>query len=348
MNADDIQALLQWYRATRRDLPWRRTRNIYRIWVSEVMLQQTQVATATPYYRRFLARFPTVAALAAAPLDDVLKAWEVGYYGRARNLHAAARQVVTAHGGRVPRTPAAFRRLPGVGDTSPPRCSASPPGSRCRWWTATCCGCGPAGAASARGRPDGPRPEPDPPRAGRRDPPAAPGDQALMELGARVCAAPRCAECPLAVRCAARRAGVAAALPVRAARRVAPLRRVVVAVIVRRGRMFIQQRPADGFLGGLWEFPRRQDRAGRDARGGAGARVPRGDRRGAGGGRAAGGGAARVQPLSGAPARVRLPAGARRQAPPGGPAAGVTRRNWTTTPSPGRTEALPAAAGAPV
>lgn len=260
MNTDDIQALLQWYCATRRDLPWRRTRNIYRIWVSEVMLQQTQVAAATPYYRRFLARFPTVAALAASPLDDVLKAWEgLGYYGRARNLHAAARQVVTAHGGRVPRTPATFRRLPGVGDyiaAAVLSIAAGEPlpvvdGNVLRVWARWRCLREDVRTARARNRI-------------RRElaaviPAAAPGDfnQALMELGARVCVprTPRCAECPLARRCAARRTGEAAALPVRAVRRAAPLRRVVVAVIVRRGRVFIQQRPADGFLGGLWEFP---------------------------------------------------------------------------------------------
>ena len=108
--------LLGWFRKHRRDLPWRRTRDPYRIWVSEVMLQQTQVATALPYYERFVRRFPTVVALARATDQEVLKAWQgLGYYRRARNLHAAARAIAREHGGRVPDDPAAFAALPGVG-----------------------------------------------------------------------------------------------------------------------------------------------------------------------------------------------------------------------------------------
>jgi A/G-specific adenine glycosylase len=260
MTRDDVRALLRWYRTTRRDLPWRRTRDAYRIWISEVMLQQTQVATVVPYYERFLARFPDVAALAAAALDDVLKAWEgLGYYGRARHLHAAAGQVVAAHAGRVPLDPAAFRRLPGVGDyiaAAVLSIAAGEPlpvvdGNVLRVWARWRCLREDVRTARLRGRI-------------RRElaaviPAAAPGDfnQALMELGARVCAprSPRCAECPLAPRCEARRAGAAAELPMRVPRRKVPLVRIAVAVIVRRGRVFIQRRPDEGLLGGLWEFP---------------------------------------------------------------------------------------------
>ena len=110
------EALLGWYRANRRDLPWRRTRDPYAIWISESMLQQTRVETVIPYYERFLARFPDAAALAGAELDDVLELWTgLGYYSRARNLHRAAQAVVERHGGALPDDPEALRALPGVG-----------------------------------------------------------------------------------------------------------------------------------------------------------------------------------------------------------------------------------------
>src|SRR5881396_2515557 len=108
--------LLAWYDANKRPLPWRQTRDPYRIWVSEVMLQQTRIAAATPYYAAFLRRFPTLRSLAAADADEVLAAWSgLGYYRRARHLHEAARAVVRDHAGRVPDDPATFSRLPGVG-----------------------------------------------------------------------------------------------------------------------------------------------------------------------------------------------------------------------------------------
>ncbi|MCZ7539472.1 MAG: A/G-specific adenine glycosylase [Anaerolineae bacterium] len=109
-------ALIAWFAAHREDLPWRRSRDPYGVWVSETMLQQTQVATVIPYFERFMARFPTISALAAAPLDDVLKLWEgLGYYSRARHLHRAAQIVVAEHGGQLPSDSAALRRLPGIG-----------------------------------------------------------------------------------------------------------------------------------------------------------------------------------------------------------------------------------------
>src|SRR5690606_7561756 len=108
--------LLAWYRESRRELPWRRTRDPYAIWVSEIMLQQTRVAVVVPYWERWMQRFPTAAALAAAPLDEVLSAWSgLGYYRRARDLHRGAREVVARYGGRLPDTAAALRELPGIG-----------------------------------------------------------------------------------------------------------------------------------------------------------------------------------------------------------------------------------------
>ena len=110
-----MQKLAQWYNDNRRILPWRKSRNPYRIWVSEILLQQTQVETVRPYYHRFLKQFPTVRQLANAPLDDVLKAWEgCGYYARARNLHKAAKLIVE-NGGKFPKTSADWIQLPGIG-----------------------------------------------------------------------------------------------------------------------------------------------------------------------------------------------------------------------------------------
>jgi len=254
------RALLRWYGRNRRDLPWRRTRDPYAIWVSEAMLQQTRVETVIPYYERFLERFPDVRALASADLDDVLGQWAgLGYYGRARNLRAAARALVDEHGGRLPRDAAALRRLPGVGrytagavasiafdrpepvlDGNVKRVLARLLAIRAdvgrsevaeRLW-------GHAGELAA-----GPRP----------------GDlnQALMELGATVCTprAPRCEACPLARRCAARRAGDPEAIPARAPRRAVPEVAAVACWLVRGGRVLVVRRPPRGLMGGLWELP---------------------------------------------------------------------------------------------
>jgi A/G-specific adenine glycosylase len=254
------QRLLAWYRASRRDLPWRRTRDPYAIWISEAMLQQTRVQTAIPYYERFLARFPDAAALAAAEPDEVLGAWAgLGYYSRARNLQRAARAVVAEHAGRLPGSAEELRRLPGIGrytagaiasiafdrpepvvDGNVARVLARVLGirdeirSRCageQLWAAA--------GALARG--------------------PHPGDlnQALMELGATLCSprAPRCAECPLARRCEAHASGNPEALPVRA-RRSAPREvEAVAALVMRRGRALAVRRPPRGLLGGLWELP---------------------------------------------------------------------------------------------
>ncbi len=224
------------------------------------MLQQTQVTTVVPYYRRFLERFPTVASLAAAPLGEVLKAWEgLGYYARARHLHQAAQEIVQKHGGRLPASYAELRTLPGFGD-----------------YTAG------AVAAIAFGQPvpavDGNvkrvlarlfalREDVSRGPAARRlkdvaaalVDSAAPGDwtQALMELGATVCLPqlPACPLCPVNELCQARQLGLERELPVRPARKTLPHFNVTAAVIRREGRVLIAQRPPEGRLGGLWEFP---------------------------------------------------------------------------------------------
>lgn len=253
--------LLAWYTEHRRNLPWRETRDPYRIWVAEVMLQQTQVATVIPYYERFLARFATVEALAAAPLDDVLKLWEgLGYYSRARHLHAAARKVVSEFDGRIPDTMEGLLSLPGTG-----RYTASAvlsiasgqdvpaadgnvrrvlsrvyaidedvtrgPGQRRLWQLAE--SLVPAGQA---------------------------GDfnQALMDLGATVCTprAPSCHQCPLAEECQAYQRGQQELFPIRKPRHPLPHYEVTAGVVWNSdGRFLIAQRPPEGLLGGLWEFP---------------------------------------------------------------------------------------------
>jgi A/G-specific adenine glycosylase len=254
------KSLLDWYRRSNRDLPWRRTRDPWAIWVSEVMLQQTQVATVIPYYQRFLARFPDVAAAAAASLDDVLKHWEgLGYYARARNLHAAARRVVDEYGGEIPRDPDAFRKLPGVGEYiaaavpsiafGVPRAVVDGNVKRviARLFALDESIDHRAGAKRIRELAD------ELLDAG------SPGDlnQAMMELGATVCrpATPACDACPVASWCAAFAAKKTTAYPVRSEKRVVPHQRIAVGVVERDGRVLITRRKESGMLGGLWEFP---------------------------------------------------------------------------------------------
>lgn len=253
--------LLRWYDTHRRALPWRETHDPYRIWVSEVMLQQTQVRTVIPYYEAFLARFPSLADLAMASLDEVLRVWEgLGYYARARNLHAAARRIMAEHGGQMPACYAALRRLPGMGDYIAGAIASIAFGE-----------CVPAVDANARrvlirlyAIPE----EATRPATLRRLrayaqallPCDRPGDfnQALMELGAMVCTpqSPRCGECPWRAACRAYALGIQETLPRRRTR--TPLPHVTVTAGVIRGadgRVLIAQRRPDAMLGGLWEFP---------------------------------------------------------------------------------------------
>jgi A/G-specific adenine glycosylase len=253
--------LLAWFDRHRRDLPWRRDRNPYRIWVSEVMLQQTTVAAAAPYFERFLAAFPNLADLAAADEQDVLRLWEgLGYYRRARHLHRAARRLAAEHGGKLPDDPAVWRGLPGVGryilgavlsqafDRRLPIVEANSLRVLCRLF----------GYA-------------DDPRSGEGQrwlwakaeellPAKRVGDfnQALMELGALVCTpvSPRCGECPVAGECIARQRGLQDVIP----RKPAPPETVAVrevALAVRRGpRVLLAQRPPDARRwANMWEFP---------------------------------------------------------------------------------------------
>jgi len=252
--------LAAWYRRRRRDLPWRRTRDPYAVWVAEVMLQQTRVATVIPYYERFLAAFPDVRALAEAPLERVLKVWEgLGYYARARNLHRAARRLLREHDGRLPADAAALRRLPGIGPYTAgaiasiafgrdePVLDGNVARVLCRLFRLR----GDPRAARTRDRLWR--------LAGRivRNGRAGLVNQALMDLGATVCTPcePQCRACPVAPLCAAREHGEQRLLPRRGPRRPVPHHEAAVGVILRGRRLLIGRRPADGLLGGLWEFP---------------------------------------------------------------------------------------------
>jgi len=253
-------ALLRWYDAQARDLPWRRTRDPYAIWVSEVMLQQTQVSVVLPYWTAFLARFPDVTALARASLDEVLAAWRgLGYYARARNLHTAAKAVVERHGGRLPRDVEALRALPGFGRYTVGAVASIAFGRQVPLVDGNVARVlarlfGIEGATGDAGREKQLWALAEALVEGER-----PGDwnQALMELGATVCRPeqPTCLLCPLRSRCVALAAGTVADIPapkLAIARR--PLHLAVAAV--RRGEeLLLVRRDGTGLFGGLWELP---------------------------------------------------------------------------------------------
>ena len=252
--------LLRWYDANRRDLPWRRTRDPYAIWISEAMLQQTRVETVIPYWERFLDAFPDVGSLARADLDDVYALWTgLGYYSRARNLKRAAETVVADHDGALPDTVEGLERLPGIGrytagavasiafDREAPLVDGNVVRVFTRWLgireesgsKAVVDALWESAAALVRG--------------------ARPGDlnQALMELGATVCTpkSPACLACPIRRGCDAHARGDAAELPRKASRRAPRTLRAVAAWIEREGRILAVRRPETGLMAGLWELP---------------------------------------------------------------------------------------------
>jgi A/G-specific adenine glycosylase len=255
------RSALAWYRRSARNLPWRKTRDPYSIWVSEVMLQQTRVATVEAYYRRFLATFPDIESLAAADEQRVLRLWEgLGYYRRARQLHKAARVIVRDYGGRFPKDPATVRSLPGIGrytagailsiafDLREPALDGNAVRVLSRLLAYT-------GDVT---RSDGQRllwtfAESLLPRRNVGE-----LNQALMELGSEICLprAPRCHECPVAPLCSARLQGREDSIP----RNGKPVRYEDVretAVVVRRaGRVLLRRCQADERWSGLWDFPR--------------------------------------------------------------------------------------------
>lgn len=254
------QRVLRWFEKNQRLLPWRQTRDPYAIWVSEVMLQQTQVATVVAYYKRFLKAFPTVKALAKADLSRVLRVWEgLGYYGRARSLHQAARVVVDHFGGHLPDNLEALQRLPGIGrytagailsiaynqkapvlDGNVKRVlsrlfalSEEPNGSKSQnlFWDL-------AETLLPEGH-------------------AGTFNQGLMELGATICTpkSPFCSKCPLNTYCKGTASGSPENYPVRRSRKRIPHITALGALVRKNGRVLLRQRPIKGLLGGLWEFP---------------------------------------------------------------------------------------------
>ena len=230
--------LLPWYRANARDLPWRHTADPYRIWVSEIMLQQTRVAAVLGYYARFLEAFPTVEALAEADEECLLKLWEgLGYYSRARNLQKAARCI--AERGAFPDTYEDLLKLPGIGD-----------------YTAS------AIAAAAFGRPE-PAVDGNVLRVVVGAMPSEAANirifnQAMMELGATLCGpntAPQCGDCPVRALCLGHQRGTAEALPVKKAKKERRIEEKTVFLLLGTEGVALRKRPKTGLLAGLWEFP---------------------------------------------------------------------------------------------
>ncbi|HRH81285.1 MAG TPA: A/G-specific adenine glycosylase [Thiobacillaceae bacterium] len=264
-DAEFASRLIAWQRLHgRHGLPWQVDVNTeadpYRVWLSEIMLQQTQVETVIPYYLRFLGRFPDVAALAAAPLDEVLALWSgLGYYARARNLHAAARQVVTRHGGHFPDTFEQVLALPGVGRSTAAAIAVFTRGERraildgnvkrvlCRVFGVD----GWPGEKMVAARlwelAEGLLPERD----------IGAYTQGLMDLGATLCrrGRPRCPDCPMADLCSARRQGRQAELPAARPRKPLPRRATAMLACLRAGEILLEKRPPSGIWGGLWSLP---------------------------------------------------------------------------------------------
>ena len=263
MTITHASRLLAWYDRHRRTLPWRAPAGErtppYLVWLSEIMLQQTTVATVGDYFRRFVERWPTVEALAAAPRDHVLSAWAgLGYYARARNLHACAQAVAERHGGRFPEDEAGLLALPGIGRYTAGAIRAIAFDQ-------------PASAVDGNVERviarlfaiETPLPDAKPEiqaRAARLVPEQRAGDyaQAMMDLGATVCTPrnPRCVICPFMTNCRARKLGIAEELPRRAPKAAKPTRRGLAFVLARKdGAILLRKRPAKGLLGGMDEVP---------------------------------------------------------------------------------------------
>jgi len=253
--------LIAWQRRHgRHDLPWQGTQDAYRVWISEIMLQQTQVATVVPYYLRFLGRFPDVATLAAAPVDDVMARWSgLGYYARARNLHKCAQKLVREHGGCFPHEPEAIAALPGIGRSTANAIAVFCFGARlpildgnvkrllCRHF-------------GIEGWPGAPAVESQLWRHAEALVPKSGADvyiQAQMDLGATLCtrARPRCDSCPVSADCIAFASGRTTGLPTAKPRKALPERETTLLLLMENGRVLLLPRPPTGIWGGLVSLP---------------------------------------------------------------------------------------------
>ena len=262
LNLSTIEApLIQWYKENARDLPWRHTRDPYRIWVSEIMLQQTRVEAVKPYYARFLATLPNVQALANAPEEQLLKLWEgLGYYSRVRNMQKAAKVIVEEHGGQFPCDLAKLQKLPGIGEYTAGAIASIAFGI-------------PAPAVDGNvmrvlARLQGDRRDIfDPalkkeyskllaPYVSKTDPSAY--NQGLIELGATVCMPKGCAlcdRCPLAVICQARQEGTVDEIPAPKQQKPRKIEERTVLIIQSFHEVLVEKRPDKGLLAGLWQLP---------------------------------------------------------------------------------------------
>lgn len=273
-NPSSAEKLLAWYDRHARVLPWRAKRDEradpYSVWLSEIMLQQTTVAAVKPYFEKFLARWPRVENLAAAPIEEIMQAWAgLGYYSRARNLHACATEVARAHGGRFPEDEESLRALPGIGPYTAAAIAAIAFGRRAavvdgnveRVVTRLCAIAEPMPKAKRLVRA----------HVDKMTPAERPGDfaQAMMDLGATICSpkTPSCILCPFADIGAARAAGDAERYPVKAPKALRPVR-FGAAFYLRRadGAVLVRTRPAKGLLGGMTEFPGSEWSAGFDVK----------------------------------------------------------------------------------
>ncbi len=261
MTDDFAVALTAWQKHHgRHDLPWQGSREPYTVWLSEIMLQQTQVAAVIPYYQRFLARFPDLKALAEAPLDDVLALWSgLGYYSRARNLHRAAQAVMAMHDGKFPQTLEAIMELPGIGRSTAAAILVFAFGKRSaildgnvKRVLARVCGIAGYPGESAVATQLWRQAEALLPKTGLR-----PYTQGLMDLGATLCtrSKPRCMECPVQKLCVAFRTDRVTGLPTPKPRKALPQRRTMMLVLQRAGEILLEKRPATGIWGGMWSFP---------------------------------------------------------------------------------------------
>ena len=252
--------LLEWYSNHARQLPWREDPTPYRVWISEIMSQQTQVNTVIPYFQRWMERFPTVEDVAKASLQDVLLVWEgLGYYQRARNIHRAAQKIMTEHNGKLPANARALKSLPGIGKYSAGAIAsiafgldeAVLDGNIRRVLSRLFDISDPINTAAGEKRLWQLARDQLPSRI------AGTYNQALMELGALVCTprSPHCTQCPLSQFCQARLLGVQEQRPIKITKSTIPHITVTAAIIEKQDYVLITRRPMNGLLGGMWEFP---------------------------------------------------------------------------------------------